>query len=91
MNLSAFPVNEAFPTALPPLPLSSPGRKDLELPINMLAERAAFQVGTNQAGRVVPAVAAGGVADGRSVDSGKRLELRISFPSESHGIGAFAR
>jgi hypothetical protein len=50
LDLSAFPVNQAFPAALVPLPLSSPAAKDLELPINVLAERAAFQVGTNQAG-----------------------------------------
>jgi hypothetical protein len=35
---------------LQPLPLSSPAVKDLELPINVLAERVAFQVGTSQAG-----------------------------------------
>lgn len=50
LNLSAFSVNEAFPNALPALPLSSPGSEDLELPINVLAERTAFQVGTNQPG-----------------------------------------
>ena len=50
LNLSSFAANEAFPAALPSLALSSPGSKDLELTINLLAERAAFQVGTNQAG-----------------------------------------
>jgi hypothetical protein len=50
LNLSAFTDNEAFPSALATLPLSSPGPKDLEMPINMLGERVAFQVGTNQAG-----------------------------------------
>ena len=50
LNLTSFAENEAFPTALPALALSSPGSKDLELSINLLAERAAFQVGTNQAG-----------------------------------------
>ncbi len=50
LNLSAFVVNEAYPTALAPLPLSSPAAKDLELPINLLGERVAFQVGTNAAG-----------------------------------------
>jgi hypothetical protein len=50
LNLSAFVGNEAFPTALTPLPLSSPGAKDLELPINLLGERVAFQVGTNSPG-----------------------------------------
>ena len=32
------------------LPLSSPATKDLELPINILGERVAFQVSTNQSG-----------------------------------------
>jgi hypothetical protein len=50
LNLTSFAANEGFPTLLPPLALSSPGSKDLELPINVLGERAAFQVGTNQAG-----------------------------------------
>jgi len=48
--LSAFIDNEAFPTALISLPLSSPAAKDLELPINLLGERVAFQVGTNALG-----------------------------------------
>jgi hypothetical protein len=50
LNLTAFVDNQAYPTALPPLPLSSPGAKDLELPINLLGERVAFQVGTNSPG-----------------------------------------
>lgn len=50
MSLTSFAANEAFPTALPPLALSSPGSEALEMPVNVLAERAAFQVGTNQAG-----------------------------------------
>ncbi len=62
LNLSVFADNESFATALAPLPLSSPAPKDLELPINVLAERAAFQVGTNQPGawfqlsRLVPSL-----------------------------------
>lgn len=50
LNLTAFIDNEAYPTALTPLPLSSPAPKDLEMPINLLGERVAFQVGTNNAG-----------------------------------------
>jgi len=50
LNFTVFTDNEAFPTALVPLPLSSPGPKDLEMPINLLGERVAFQVGTNQPG-----------------------------------------
>jgi hypothetical protein len=50
LSVTSFADNEAFPEALPPLALSSPASKDLELSLNVLAERAAFQVGTNQAG-----------------------------------------
>jgi hypothetical protein len=50
LNLTALVDNEAYPTALPPLPLSSPAAKDLELPINLLGERVAFQLGTNSPG-----------------------------------------
>ena len=50
LSLTAFPVNQAFPTALVPLPLSSPAARDLEMPINVLGERVAFQVGTSAAG-----------------------------------------
>ena len=50
LNLEAFVDNEAYPAALVPLPLSSPAPKDLELPINLLGERAAFQLGTNTPG-----------------------------------------
>ncbi len=50
LNLSAFIDNEAYPAALSPLPLSSPSSKDLELPINLLGERVAFQLGTNAVG-----------------------------------------
>jgi hypothetical protein len=62
LNLSVFADNEAFATVLAPLPLSSPAPKDLELPLNVRAERAAFQVGTNQPGawfqlsRLVPSL-----------------------------------
>jgi hypothetical protein len=50
LNVASFVDNEAYPTALTPLPLSSPAPKDLELPINLLGERVAFQVGTNSPG-----------------------------------------
>ncbi len=50
LNLSAFVDNEAYPKALPPLSLYSPGPKDLELPINVIGERVAFQFGTNSPG-----------------------------------------
>jgi hypothetical protein len=50
LNLSALLTNQGYPTALAPLPLSSPAPRDLELPINLLAERVAFQVSTNSPG-----------------------------------------
>jgi hypothetical protein len=50
LSLSAFIGNEAYPTALAPLALSSPAPKDLEMLINLLGERVAFQVGTNAVG-----------------------------------------
>jgi len=50
LNLTSFAANAGFSTLLPPLALTSPQNKDFELPINVLAERAAFQLGTNQAG-----------------------------------------
>jgi hypothetical protein len=50
LNFSAFVDNEAFPTALTPLPLSFPSTKDLEMPINLHGERVAFQMGTNVPG-----------------------------------------
>ncbi len=50
LNLTSFADNEGFPAALPSLALASPASEDLELPINVRAERAAFQAGTNQPG-----------------------------------------
>ncbi len=45
LALTAFPNNEAFAFVLQPLALSNPAPKDLELPINVTAERVAFQIG----------------------------------------------
>ncbi len=50
LALAAYADGEGFATLLPSLTLASPGSKDLELPINIIAERAAFKVGTNAAG-----------------------------------------
>jgi len=50
LNLTSFLNSPSLPQAQQPLPLSSPSSKDLELPINLLAERIAFRVGTNQPG-----------------------------------------
>ncbi len=50
LALTSFVESLSAAQAQQPLPLSSPGTKDLELPINVLGERVAFQVGTSQAG-----------------------------------------
>jgi hypothetical protein len=49
-QLHRFPDSPSAPQTQQPLPLSSPALKDLELPINVLGERVAFQVSTNQSG-----------------------------------------
>jgi hypothetical protein len=50
LGLTTFVDSSSVPQAQQPLPLSSPSTKDLELPINVLGERVAFQVSTNQSG-----------------------------------------
>jgi len=50
LNLTAYLDTASAPQAQQTLPLSFPSTKDLELPINVLAERVAFQVATNQPG-----------------------------------------
>ncbi len=50
LALTSFVDTSSAPQTQQPLPLSSPATKDLELPINVLGERVAFQVGTSQAG-----------------------------------------
>ena len=50
LSLTSFTDSPSAPQSQQPLPLSSPSLKDLELPINVLGERVAFQVSTNQAG-----------------------------------------
>src|SRR5271165_4216952 len=50
LALTTFVNTESTPQSQQPLPLSSPSPKDLELPINVLGERVAFQVGTSQSG-----------------------------------------
>jgi hypothetical protein len=50
LALTTFVNSESNPQAQQPLPLSSPCFEDLELPINVLGERVAFQVGTTQSG-----------------------------------------
>ena len=50
LSLTSFTDSSSAPQTQQPLPLSSPSLKDLELPINVLGERVAFQVSTNQPG-----------------------------------------
>ena len=50
LNLTSFTNSASAPQTQQPLPLSSPSTKDLELPVNILGERVAFQVSTNQPG-----------------------------------------
>ena len=50
LSLTSFVNSVSAPQAQQALPLSSPAAKDLELPINVLGERVAFQVSTNQSG-----------------------------------------
>jgi hypothetical protein len=50
LALTSFTNSPSIPQAQQALPLSSPAVRDLELPINVLGERVAFQVSTNQSG-----------------------------------------
>jgi len=50
LSLTSSVESQSAPQAQQPLPLSSPCLEDLELPINVLGERVAFQVSTNQPG-----------------------------------------
>jgi hypothetical protein len=50
LALTSFIDTESAPQAQQSVPLSSPGLEDLELPINVIGERVAFQVSTNQSG-----------------------------------------
>jgi hypothetical protein len=50
LSLTSFTDSVSAPQTQQPLPVSSPSVKDLVLPINVLGERVAFQVSTNQPG-----------------------------------------
>jgi hypothetical protein len=50
LGLTSYVDSSGAAQAQQPLPLSSPCLEDLELAINVLGERVAFQVSTNQAG-----------------------------------------
>lgn len=50
LGLTSYVDSRSAATAQQSLPMSSPALKDLELPINILGERVAFQLSTNQPG-----------------------------------------
>jgi hypothetical protein len=50
LGLTSYVDSSGAAQAQQALPLSSPGLEDLELPINVLGERVAFEVSTDQAG-----------------------------------------
>lgn len=50
LALTSFTNSASSAQAQQPSPLSVPATKDLELPINILGERVAFKVSTNQTG-----------------------------------------
>ena len=50
LSLTAYLASSGAASAQQPLALSNPGLKDLELPINVAAERVSFRVGTSAAG-----------------------------------------
>jgi len=50
LGLTSFVDSSSAPQVQQTLGLSSPGLEDLELPINILGERVAFQISTNQPG-----------------------------------------
>ena len=54
LSLTSYTNTQSAPQAQQPLPLSNPGVKDLELPINILGERVAFQVAVSPPGAPQP-------------------------------------
>ena len=54
LSLTSFTDSSSLPQTQQPLPLSSPAVKDLELPINVLGERVAFQVAVSPPGAPQP-------------------------------------
>jgi len=50
LSLTAYTANAGLAAAQQPVSLSNPGPKDLELPINVVAERVSFRVGTSAPG-----------------------------------------
>jgi len=75
LSLTSFTDSPSAPQSQQPLPLSSPSTKDLELPINVLGERVAFQVSTNQSGRVVPPAKIYALGASRPLGASERYEL----------------
>jgi len=54
LSLTSYTNTQNAPQAQQPLPLSNPGAKDLELPINILGERVAFQIAVSPPGAPQP-------------------------------------
>jgi hypothetical protein len=54
LSLTSFTDSLSAPQTQQPLPLSSPAAKDLELPINVLGERVAFQIAVSPPGAPQP-------------------------------------
>ncbi|MFZ0821266.1 MAG: hypothetical protein WAM91_14450 [Candidatus Acidiferrales bacterium] len=81
LGVTAFANNEAFALVLQPLALSNPAPKDLELPINVTAERVAFQIGWPPAGAPPAIPAAPAEPGGISASAGNWFRLRRLVPS----------
>ncbi len=81
LGLTAFANNEAFAFVLEPLALSNPAPRDLELPINVTAERVAFQIGWPPTG--APPAIPGAPAEpaGLAASPGSWFRLRRLVPS----------
>jgi hypothetical protein len=80
LSLTSFTDSVSAPQTQQPLPLSSLSDKDLVLPINVLGERVAFQVSTNQPGAWSPEIHA--IRARRSLGPRPRPELVRSFSEE---------
>jgi hypothetical protein len=81
LAFTAFPNNQAFALVLQPLALSNPAPKDLELPINVTAERVAFQIGWPPSG--APPAVPGAPAEPAGIPPtpGSWFRLRRLVPS----------
>jgi len=81
LAFTAFPNNQAFALVLQPLALSNPAPKDLELPINVTAERVAFQIGWPPSGSPPAVPGAPAEPAGTPPAPGSWFRLRRLVPS----------